>query len=110
MAKIEIEVPDFKGFRATGEFRQPSIGEYFWNVHQEKPTIVTGAWIIATMIYVPIPRRRIIFEETGEVRPPQKGEIYLYKAYEEDSEWTVVERYGDSPTPRSILTRREETF
>ena len=60
---IEVEVPE--GWKAK-EYRMPNKGDYFW--HQNRVCVAASSFIDQRLIIEKIQPRRIVLEETGEVR------------------------------------------
>lgn len=81
MTTEKIEVPSFKGYKCLG-FQSPKKFQYYLTASK------TGEWHLSLaymdmfspcVVYEKLPPKRYVFEETGEVRPVQYGEYFLYQ-------------------------------
>ena len=68
---IEVEVPE--GWRVK-EYRMPNKGDYFW--HQNRVCVASSSFIDQRLIIEKIQPRRIVLEETGEVRKLNFKDFY----------------------------------
>jgi len=79
---------DGKEWETDGEYRSPKIGEWFISWDGKLDKAVFDAIDKVRLIIRPVPVQHvfggIVFEETGEERPPRKGEWFLSK-YQKDT-------------------------
>lgn len=64
------------GFVLTGDFRKPKAGEFYLSHGGGIGYNYGGGQVSSRWILKKIKPRRWVFEETGEERPPQKGEWF----------------------------------
>lgn len=109
--KLREELTAPKGYEFTGEFRQIKAGDSALDSQSY------GAihWIenhpeLYRLILRALPKRkRVIFEATGEVRVPRKGEWFSGEL--NGSIWFEQDNFLATATkPREIWTQREEEF